>query len=88
MNAGTTGTITVSGDIDNVSLLTIADSGGATFQGTLGEGTAGAVTLTDTTGTIAFQGDRRITTLTTAGRVTTSPLGRRARPSPTRSITL
>ncbi len=68
LNAGTTGTITVSGDIDNVSLLTIADSGGATFQGTLGEGTAGAVTLTDTTGTIAFQGDTRITTLTTAAQ--------------------
>ena len=36
LNAGTTGTITVSGPVDNVSLLTIANSGGATFQGTLG----------------------------------------------------
>ena len=68
LNAGTTGTITVSGDVDNVSLLTIANSGGASFQGTVGEGTAGAVTLANTTGTIAFQGDTHITTLTTAAQ--------------------
>ena len=66
LNAGTTGQITSTGAINNVATLTIVNSGGTTFQGMLGTGTAGAVTLTNTTGTIAFQGNTHITTLTTA----------------------
>ena len=67
LNAGTSGTITATDAIDDVSTLTVTNSGGATFEGGIGAGTAGAVTLTDTTGTIAFEGTTtHITTLTTA----------------------
>ena len=80
LNAGTTGTITASGAVNNVSLLTIANSGGASFQGTLGAGTAGAVTLTNTTGTVAFQGDTHITTLTTAAQAYNVTFGKAGTP--------
>ena len=61
------GPITVTGNVDNVSLLTITDSRGTTFQGDFGQGTAGAVTITDTRDAfaIAFQGNTHITTLIT-----------------------
>ncbi|MDV7390619.1 hypothetical protein RZS08_04660, partial [Arthrospira platensis SPKY1] len=66
LNAGTTGTISVTGLTDNVSTLTITNSNGATF-GDLGTGTAGAVTITDTEdgATVSFGGTTNITTLTT-----------------------
>ncbi|GAG47135.1 unnamed protein product, partial [marine sediment metagenome] len=69
-NAGTTGAITVSGAVDNVSTLTLTQSNGATFQGNVGQGTAGAVTITDTADgqTVAFQDNAAITTLTTAAQ--------------------
>ena len=52
--------------VDNVSTLTIRDSGGTTVTGTVGAGTSGAMTITDTTGTVAFQDNATITTLNTA----------------------
>lgn len=51
--------------VDNVGILTITKSGGTTFTGSVGAGTPGAVTITDTAGTVAFQGNTSITTLTT-----------------------
>ena len=54
--------------VDDVSTLTIRDSGDTTFTGTVGAGTSGAVTITDTTGTVAFQDNATITTLTTANQ--------------------
>jgi hypothetical protein len=67
LSAGTGGVITGNGPVDNVSTLTITNSGGTTFKGNIGAGSAGAVSLNDTTGTITFQGTTtKITTLTTA----------------------
>ncbi len=68
LDAGAAGAITVSGAVDNVTLLTVTDSASMTFAGTVGSGTPGAVTLTDTAGTIAFQDNTDITTLTTTGQ--------------------
>ncbi|MHC4294383.1 MAG: two-partner secretion domain-containing protein, partial [Planctomycetota bacterium] len=64
-----TGSIGVTGTVGGtapLSSLTVTDSGGTTFVGALD---AGTVTLSNTTGTIAFQGDTTITTgLTTAAQ--------------------
>jgi hypothetical protein len=70
LNAGTTGAITSStAGIDGVSALTLANSNGVTFLGSLGAGTPGSVTITDTSGTIAFQGaTTKITSLNTANK--------------------
>ena len=54
--------------VDNVSALTIRDSGGTTFTGTVGAGAPGTLTITDTTGTVAFQDNATITTLITANQ--------------------
>ena len=67
LDAGTVGTINGT-SVDNVSVLTIINSAGTTFTGTIGGTVAGAVNLTDSTGTIAFQGNTHITTLTTASK--------------------
>jgi hypothetical protein len=51
--------------VSNVGTLTITHSGGTTFSGTVG---ASIVTLTNTTGTIAFNGALTATTLNTAAQ--------------------
>ncbi len=67
LNSGTGGAITVSGAADGISILTITQSNGTTFQSTLGATTPGAVTITDSEDgqTVAFQGNTSITALTT-----------------------
>ncbi|MBT3579014.1 MAG: hypothetical protein HN501_03385, partial [Waddliaceae bacterium] len=67
LNAGTGGTITLTGAVGTTTtldVLTIANSNGATCAGAL---TAATVAITDTTDdtTVAFQGNTTITTLTT-----------------------
>ncbi|TVS10942.1 MAG: filamentous hemagglutinin N-terminal domain-containing protein, partial [Gammaproteobacteria bacterium] len=62
LNAGAAGEITVTSFADGGD-LTVVDSANTTFTG---EVTAGEVTLVDTQGLIAFQGDTNIATLTTA----------------------
>ena len=68
LDGGAAGVITVSGVVDDVATLTVTNSAGTTFQGSIGAGTAGAVTLSATAGTISFQGATDITTLTTASQ--------------------
>ena len=53
------------GAVDNVALLRITNSGGTTFQNTVD---AATVTITDTTGTIAFNGALTANTLNTANK--------------------
>jgi hypothetical protein len=68
LNAGTKGTITVNsaiGSSEALAGLTLTNSAGATFDATV---EAGTVTLTDTTGTIAFNGALTTTTLNTANK--------------------
>jgi hypothetical protein len=69
LNSGIAGAITVFGATDAVSALTIIQSNGTTFQGTVGAVTPGAVTIQDTQNgqTVAFQAATNITTLTTTG---------------------
>jgi filamentous hemagglutinin family protein len=69
LNSGTTGSITFAGSVDNVANLTVAQSDGVTFQGTLGAGTAGNVTINGAqpASTIQFDGAANILTLTTGG---------------------
>jgi len=66
LNAGTTGTISVVGVIDNVSTLTIVHSGGATFSDAIGAVTPGVLVVTDTSvsQTVAFLGPVTFTTAT------------------------
>ncbi|NQT16996.1 MAG: hypothetical protein HQ582_29835, partial [Planctomycetes bacterium] len=61
LNAGTGGDVLFQGAVGGVSVLdvTITDSGSTTFTRSLN---AGTVILTDTTGTVAFQGDTTIST--------------------------
>ena len=66
----TTGAVTVSGSLGTsggvLQQLTLTNSGGTTFGGSVD---ADTVTLTDTTGTIAFQGNTTVNTgLTTANK--------------------
>ena len=65
LTVNTTGAVTVNGAVGpNIGVVTVTNSGGTTFSGALA---AGTVTLSNTTGTIAFQGNTTITTLNTAG---------------------
>lgn len=60
----TTGTVTITGSVGSgLDRLTVTKSGGTTFAAVVA---AGTVTLTDTTGTITFQGNVTATTLETA----------------------
>jgi hypothetical protein len=63
----TTGAVTVTGAVGtDIGNLTITNSGGTTFQSTVAAATA---TITNTTGTVAFQGNLNLTTsLLTAAR--------------------
>src|SRR5207244_8748249 len=77
LNAGATGTITLASG-DNISTLTIVNSNGTTVTGNYGQGTPGAVTITDTAAgqTVDFQGNTHITTLgTTANGYNVSLIG-------------
>jgi hypothetical protein len=67
LNAGATGTITVTGAVNDVPDLEIVNSNGTTFQGTYGGVTPGAVTVTDTSDgqTVRFGGSTHLTGLTT-----------------------
>jgi filamentous hemagglutinin family protein len=69
LNSGTTGTINVAGNMDDVALLTITESDGTTFGGTIGAGTPGAVTIDDTQSNAAvnFENAVQITALTAQG---------------------
>ncbi|MFN6052762.1 MAG: hypothetical protein ACK47R_18190, partial [Planctomycetia bacterium] len=61
----TTGAVTVSGAVGtDIGLLTITNSGGTTFQSSVAAGTA---TITNTTGTVAFQGDLNLGTSLVTG---------------------
>jgi hypothetical protein len=64
LDGGATGIVGIA-SFDGGGDLTLTDSGGTTFTGAV---TAGEVTLTDTTGTIAFQGDTNVQTLSTASQ--------------------
>ncbi|MFN2646802.1 MAG: beta strand repeat-containing protein [Burkholderiales bacterium] len=60
------GTVTVSGALGNdIGTLTVANSAGTTFQSAVN---AQSAILDNTTGTIAFQGDTTLATLSTAAR--------------------
>lgn len=64
VDAGTGGTFGATGAVDNTAIV-LSRSNGATFGSTVGAGTAKAITIAaSNTGTIAFQGDTNISTLT------------------------
>ncbi|MFN6050343.1 MAG: hypothetical protein ACK47R_05905, partial [Planctomycetia bacterium] len=67
LTINTTGAVTVSGAVGtDIGLLTITNSGGTTFQSTVNSATA---TITNTNGTVAFQGDLNLgTSLVTAAQ--------------------
>ncbi len=67
LTINTTGAVTVSGAVGtDIGTVTVTNSGGTTFQSTLN---AESAVLTNTTGTIAFQGNATLTTgLTTAAQ--------------------
>jgi filamentous hemagglutinin family protein len=69
LDSGTTGTISVTGNIDDVANLTVTQSDGVTFGGTLGAGTAGNVTISASQNgsEITFDGAANILTFTTSG---------------------
>jgi hypothetical protein len=70
LNSGSAGTLTISGSTDAVSALTIDNSAGSTFQGTVGASSPGSIAITDTSSgqNISFLDDTHITTLTTAAK--------------------
>lgn len=71
LNSGTGGTISVSGNVDAVSTLTITNSNGATFAGTVGATTPGNVTINNSQNgaAIIFDGNTNINTLATTGTI-------------------
>ncbi|MDB5341692.1 MAG: hypothetical protein JWP89_69 [Schlesneria sp.] len=65
INAGTGGAIRFAGQVDSLHTLTITNSDTTTFQSTL---QADTVLITDTTDTVAFQGNTNLATLTTTNQ--------------------
>ncbi|MBS0206358.1 MAG: hypothetical protein JSS49_26005, partial [Planctomycetes bacterium] len=65
IDAGTSGQITITGAADNLKDVTIVNSGHTTFQSSL---QADTVLITNTTGTVSFQGNTSLATLTTTNQ--------------------
>ena len=68
LDGGATGAIAVSGSVDHVGALTIDDSDGTTFAGSVGATGPGSVTILATASgqTVAFQGNTHLTSLDTS----------------------
>ncbi|MEI8379986.1 MAG: hypothetical protein WCJ09_07655, partial [Planctomycetota bacterium] len=84
INSGTVGDIVFVGPVDSLGTVTITNSGNTTFQGTL---QAGTVLISDTTGSVAFQANTTLSTLTTTNQPYNVTFGKSGGPVVTDSIT-